>query len=63
MGKPSDYTITTFERKPGMWRSSILLTGASTADRKMKSVITEVDSISERDAELAALRMIRLMDE
>ncbi len=63
MVKSPDYTITTFQRKPGLWRSSVLFAGPATLDRKMKSFLTEEDSSSEKDAELAAIRMIRLMDE
>ena len=63
MVKSSKYAITTFQRKPGLWRSSVLLTGTATSDRKMQSILTAEDSSSEKDAELAALRMIRLMEE
>jgi hypothetical protein len=63
MAKPSDYTITTFQRKPGLWRSSILRIGSSAADRMMKSALTDEDSPSEEDAALAALKMIRMMEE
>ena len=63
MIKSSKYTITTFQRKPGLWRSSVLLTGSSAADRKMKSILTDEDCSSEKDSELAAMRMIRLTEE
>ena len=62
MAKQSDYTITTFERKPGLWRASVMAVG-SVGDRKMRSVITEEDSVSEKDAEFAAMKMIQTMGE
>ena len=63
MAKLSDYTITTFQRKPEFWRPSVELSKTSSADRKMKSVVTDQDYSSERDSELVALKMIRMMDE
>ncbi len=63
MANPSDYTITTFQRKPGLWRCSILSIAPAVSDRKMKSILTDEDSLSEKDAEQNAMRMIRMMDD
>ena len=65
MAKHSDYEVTTFQRKPGLWRASIILIGARsiTSHRLVESHLTTEDSISEKEAELAATELIRQMDD
>ena len=58
MAKNSDYEITTFQRQPGLWRASVMQTDTVATYRKMRSILTAEDSNSERDAEIAATRMI-----
>jgi hypothetical protein len=57
----SDFSIVTYERKPGQWRAAFtrrVRSGVYRAD-KMRSMVTPDDYASESEAELAAEKMIR----
>jgi hypothetical protein len=57
----SDYSIVTYERKPGHWRAAFtrrVRSGATSGD-KLRSTVTPDDYTSELEAELAAEKMIK----
>ena len=64
MIKNPRYDVTIFQRKPGLWRASIL-----SKDRRfdplqpMQSFLTPEDSASEIDAEQAALKAIMAFED
>jgi hypothetical protein len=61
MAYVSEYSIITYERKPGYWRAAISpkvqKSGASGA--AVRSIVTPDDSASEPEAKLAAEQLIR----
>jgi len=61
MADISDFSIITYERKPGHWRAAFTRkVGAATArGDKLRSTVTPIDYASESEAELAAGKMIR----
>jgi hypothetical protein len=60
MAQISDYSIVTYERKPGHWRAAVIPKGSG-MDRgdMVRSVVTPDDFASEADAQFAAEKMIR----
>jgi hypothetical protein len=57
----SEYSIVTYERKPGQWRAAVTRkvgTGAVRGD-KVLSIVTPDDYGSESEAELAAEKLIK----
>jgi hypothetical protein len=61
MAHISEYSIVTYERKPGHWRAAIMRKGhAGTVVRgnKVRSIVTPNDYESESEAELAAQKLI-----
>jgi hypothetical protein len=62
MAHISDYSIVTFERKPGHWRAAISPKGASGSvvpGETVRSFVTPFDSESEAEANFAAEKLIR----
>jgi hypothetical protein len=62
MAAISDYSIVTYERKPGHWRAAITRkarTGNVVDGAKVLSTVTSDDYASESDAHLAAQNLIR----
>jgi hypothetical protein len=56
----SDFSIVTYERKPGCWRAAMKRSaGVIVGGGKERSVVTPDDYASESDAELAAQKLIR----
>jgi len=61
MAHMSDYSIVTYERKPGHWRAAVarkIRSGTIHGD-KVLSIVTPDDYASESEAELAAEKLIR----
>ena len=61
MAEISDFSIVTYERKPGHWRAAFtrrVRSGVNSGD-KVRSMVTPDDHESELAAELAAEKMIR----
>ena len=62
MADISEYSIVTYERKPGQWRAAITRnarTGNTVDGAKVRSIVTPDDYASESDAQLAAQKLIR----
>ena len=62
MADISEYSIVTYERKPGHWRAAITRkarTGNVVDGTKVRSTVTPDDYASESDALLAAQKLIR----
>lgn len=63
MADISEFSIVTYERKPGHWRAAITRTrknsGMGVGGDKVRSVVTPDDYASESEAELAAQKLIR----
>jgi len=61
MAQISDFSIVTYERKPGLWRAAFTRKVASDTARgdKLRSTVTPIDYASETEAELAAEKMIK----
>jgi hypothetical protein len=58
----SQYSIVTYERRPGLWRAAITpirRPGAVTQGKTISSIVTPDDFLSEPDAKFAAEKMIR----
>jgi len=61
MADISEFSIVTYERKPGYWRAAITrkaLAGSVVQGDKVRSVVTPDDYASEPDAQFAAEKMI-----
>jgi hypothetical protein len=61
MANISEFSIITYERKPGCWRAAITRKGGAgivVGGDKVRSVVTPDDYTSESDAQLAA-KLIR----
>jgi hypothetical protein len=61
MADISEFSIVTYERKPGHWRAAITRKGSGmgVGGEKVRSVVTPDDYASESEAELAAQKLIR----
>jgi hypothetical protein len=62
MAETSEFSIVTYERKPGFWRAAItrkVRSGDVVRGDKVRSVVTPDDYASELEAELAAQKLIR----
>jgi hypothetical protein len=62
MAKLSQFSIVTYERRPGHWRaaiSPIRRSGALVQGKTISSIVTPDDSVSESDAKFAAEKIIR----
>jgi hypothetical protein len=57
----SQYSIVTYERRPGLWRAAITpvkQSGVGIQGRTVMSIVTPDDSLSEPDAKSAAQKII-----
>ena len=63
MTRNSEFTIVTYQRKPGHWRAAITpKAGSENVVRgEVRSVVTPDDYESEFEAELAAEKLIRTL--
>jgi hypothetical protein len=62
MAAISEFSIVTYERKPGCWRAAVTRkanTEIVISGYKVRSVVTPDDCASESDAQLAAHKLIR----
>jgi hypothetical protein len=62
MAELSQFSIVTYERRPGYWRAAIIpvrRAGAFISGKTISSIVTPDDSASEPDAKFAAEKMIR----
>jgi hypothetical protein len=62
MAHISDYSIVTYERKPGHWRAAVSpnpLDKSAAPGKTVHSTVTPDDSASESEAKLAATQLIR----
>jgi hypothetical protein len=61
MAHISDYSIVTYERKPGHWRAAVSpkVLDRSAPGNTVRSTVTPDDSASESEAKLAAEQLIR----
>ena len=62
MADIAEFSIVTYERKPGYWRAAItrkVHSGSVAGGDKVLSVVTPDDCASESDAQLAAQKLIR----
>jgi len=62
MAHISEYSIVTYQRKPGCWRAAItrkVRAGTAVRGDTVLSVVTPDDYASESEAELAAEKLIR----
>jgi hypothetical protein len=62
MAHISEYSIVTYERKPGHWRAAMIPKarfGIAVRGETVLSVVTPDDFASEAEAQFAAERMIR----
>ena len=60
----SQFSIVTYERRPGHWRAAITpyrQSGSFILGRTTSSVVTPDDSVSEHDAKVAAEKIIRAL--
>jgi hypothetical protein len=61
MADISEFSIVTYERKPGHWRAAItrkVRSGTVVQGDKVRSVVTPDDYASESDAQFAAQKLI-----
>jgi hypothetical protein len=62
MAHISEYSIVTYERKPGHWRAAVsprVLDRIGAPGKTVHSTVTPDDSASEPEAKLAATQLIR----
>jgi hypothetical protein len=62
MDSSSEFSVVTYERKPGNWRAAITRkarAGSFFQGDRVRSVVTPADYASEAEAELAAQTLIR----
>lgn len=61
MANISEFSIVTYERKPGCWRAAITRKGGAgiAGGDKVHTIVTSDDHESESAAELAAEKMIK----
>jgi hypothetical protein len=59
----SEFTIVTYQRKPGRWRAAITpkALAENIVPAEVRSVVTPHDYESESEAELAAEKVIRIL--
>jgi hypothetical protein len=58
----SDFSIVTYERKPGHWRAAftrLVRSGFNVGGKNVRSIVTPDDYPTELEAELAAQKLIR----
>jgi hypothetical protein len=58
----SEYSIITYERKPGHWRAAVspkVLDRSGAPGKPVHSTVTPDDSVSESEAKFAATQLIR----
>jgi hypothetical protein len=66
MAKASDYTIVTFQRKPGRWRANVTPIVQIATTRQGSTIlgfVTTEDSSSEESAAIAADKAIKALDD
>jgi hypothetical protein len=63
MTRISEFTIVTYQRKPGHWRAAITPQARpeNVVRGEVRSVVTPADYKSESDAELAAEKLIKTL--
>ena len=63
MTRISEFTIVTYQRKPGHWRAAITSKARSenVVPAEVRSVVTPADCESESEAELAAEKLIKTL--
>jgi hypothetical protein len=64
MAVTSQYSIVTYERRPGYWRAAITPVrrpGSVIQSKTISSIVTPVDFESKPDAQFATEKMIRTM--
>ena len=64
MADLSQFSIVTYERRPGYWRAAITpirRSGIVIPGKTISSVVTPDDAASESDAKLAAEKLVRKM--
>ena len=64
MAEISQYSIVTYERRPGYWRAAITpirRSGIVISGKTISSVVTPDDAASESAAKLAAEKIVRKM--
>ena len=62
MANISEFSIVTFERKPGHWRAAItrkVRDGIAVGGVKVRSIVTPDDYASELEANIAAEKLIK----
>ena len=61
MADIADFSIVTYERKPGHWRAAFTRKARAETARgdRLRSTVTPIDYASEKEAELAAGKMIK----
>jgi hypothetical protein len=62
MAELSQFSIVTYERRPGYWRAAITpirRSGSAVQGSQISSIVTPDDSASEPDAKFAAEKIIR----
>ena len=60
MADISEFSIVTYERKPGHWRAAIIRKGSTNVGGdKVRSIVTSEDYSSEADALVAAQKLIK----
>jgi hypothetical protein len=62
MADITEFSIVTYERRPGHWRAAITpirKSGALISGKTISSIVTPDDSVSESDAKFAAEKIIR----
>ena len=61
MAQISDFSIVTYERKPGHWRAAFTrkIPAETTRGDRLRSTVTPIDYASETEAALAAEKLIK----
>jgi hypothetical protein len=65
MADLSEFSIVTYERRPGYWRAAITpvrRSGTLVSGKTISSIVTPDDSGSELDAQTAAEKIIRKLE-
>ena len=61
MANSSEFSIVTYERKPGQWRAAITRNARTVDGAKVRSIVTPGDYPSEADAQFAAQNLIKTL--
>jgi hypothetical protein len=64
MAEVSEFSIVTYERRPGHWRAAIIPVRPAAGiiqGKTISSIVTPDDSVTELDAKVAAEKIIRKM--